>query len=233
MQIGDWTLMPDFKTDKALVLSARKLGERSYIISLLTRENGRALGVHQKKIPPEMGTFVAVRWQARLAEQLGSFYLEEVCPFSIRFLDDRKRLACLASLCALLDDLLPERQAFPELYDEVFSFLDRLEQIDFMELYVQLEVSLLGAIGFGLDTSCCARGGDRNNLAYISPKTGRAVSLEKGRPYHNKLLPLPRFIWQKAPATDTDIRNGLRLTGFFLSTYALRHPLPKVREQLF
>ena len=224
--------MPDFKTEKKKKKSARKLGEKSYIVSLLTRENGRFLGVYQKKIPPETGTFVAARWQARLAEQLGTFYLEEICPFSIRFLDDAKRLACLASLCALVDDLLPERQAFPDLYDAVFAFLDILETPDFMKHYVRLEMIFLSAVGFGLDTSCCAGGGDKNDLAYISPRTGRAVSREKGLPYHDKLLPLPRFIWQNAPATDADIRNGLNLTGFFLNTYALKHRLPKVREQL-
>ena len=98
--------MPEFRTNQALVLSARPLGERSYIVSLLTPDHGRHIGVFQKRHPPETGAWVSVRWRARLAEQMGQFYLEEVRPFSVAYLDDKKRLACITCLCRLLDDLL-------------------------------------------------------------------------------------------------------------------------------
>lgn len=225
--------MPEFRTNQALVLSARPLGERSYIISLLTPDHGRHIGVFQKRHPPETGAWVSVRWRARLAEQMGQFYLEEVRPFSVAYLDDKKRLACITCLCRLLDDLLPERQSFPELYQAVFDFLDHLDETDFLKYYVLLEQKILTEIGFGLDTTACAGGGNPHDLAYISPKTGRAVSREKGESYKTKLLPLPRFLWQSVPATEADIRTGLNLTGYFLQTYALKHPLPPVRSQLF
>jgi len=193
--------MPEFKSEKALILSSRHLGENSWIISLLTRETGRALGVLKKKKAPDIGTFVTARWRARLADQLGTFYLEETNPFSVQYLDDPQRLNCISSLCALLDDTLPERQAFDNLYQKVTSFLASLDRADFLKNYALFEKDLLSEIGFGLDTSCCAGGGDADDLAYISPKTGRAVSREKGKPYHDKLLPLPRFLWQPADAT--------------------------------
>ncbi len=225
--------MPDFTWEKALVLSSRRLGERSFITAIFTREQGRALGVVNKKQPPNTGTFVAGRWQARLAEQLGHFYLEETHSFAARYLDDRQRLACLFCVCALLDDLLPEHQAFPDLYDTVFTFLNQLDTDDFLMRYIRFEQALLSEVGFGLDTSGCAGGGDPTDLAYISPKTGRAVSRSVGAPYRTKLLPLPRFMWQDSPATATDIQNGLNLTGYFLQTFALKHALPRTRTQLY
>ena len=94
------------------------------------------------------------------------------------------------------------------------------------------EKELLSEIGFGLDTSCCAGGGNRYNLAYISPKTGRSVSLEAGEPYKDKLLPLPLFLWKSAEATDRDIRQGLEITGYFLIQHTPHHRLPKIRERL-
>ena len=224
--------MPDFKTENALVLSARPCGERSWIVSLFTKENGRFIGVLNKKNAPETGTFVVARWQARLAEQMGTFYLEESKPLSILYLDDPKRLAVISSLCALLDDTLPERQAFPGLYEGVFQFLETLEQADFLKNYALLEKELLIEIGFGLDLSGCAGGGDPADLAYISPKTGRAVSREKGLPYHNKLLALPRFFWTESTATPKDIQDALMLTGYFLMQHTPRHRLPKIRERL-
>lgn len=223
--------MPDFKTENALVLSSRPLGERSHIITLFTRERGRHLGVINTRKSVGIGTLVQARWQARLSEQMGRFYLEEGLNIGALFLDDARRLACLASLCALLDKVLPERQAFEGLYQEVCAFLIHLESDDFLQRYVLLEVMLLEALGFGLDMSCCAGGGDRQHLAYISPKTGRAVSREKGLPYHDRLLPLPAFLWQEKATADTaDIRAGLRLTGYFLSTHALGRELPKMRD---
>ncbi|MGN1063369.1 MAG: DNA repair protein RecO [Alphaproteobacteria bacterium] len=225
--------MPDIKLEKALVLSRRRLGENTWLISLFTQHNGRFLGVCKKKTPPEIASFVEGRWQARLSEQLGSFYLEPAGSFSAAFLDDKKRLAVLGSLCALLDTVLPERQNYESFYHETMAFLESLESETFLSCYVRWEMGLLKAIGFGLDCTSCAGGGDSNDLAYISPKTGRAVSREKGAPYHNKLLSLPSFLWKETTADTDDIRQGLLLTGYFLSTYTPLKQLPKIREQLF
>lgn len=225
--------MPDVKIDKALVLSHRRLGENTWVVSLFTKTHGRYLGVCKKKIPPEIASFVEGRWQARLSEQLGSFYLEPAGSFSAAFLDDKKRLAVLGCLCALLDTILPERQSYESFFNETLMFLNALDAPDFLTNYVRWEMDLLATIGFGLDCSKCAGGGDRTDLAYISPKTGRAISREKGRPYHDKLLPLPAFLWKEVPATSDDIRRGLLLTGYFLSTYTPLKELPKIRERLF
>ena len=225
--------MPDFKTQNALVLSTRRLGERSFVISLFTRDNGRHLGVLQKKEPPQIGSFVEGRWQARLIDQLGTYYLEQSSSFSIRFLDDKKRLAALTCLCALLDNVLPERQNYSEFYGATLKFLHDLDEDDFLKKYVLWDKDLLQTIGFGLDCSKCAGGGDANDLAYISPKTGRAVSRKVGLPYHDKLLELPLFLFKDAEASEIDIRKGLNLTGFFLSTYTSIKSLPKIREQLY
>lgn len=223
--------MLDLTTQDALVLSARRLGERAHIISLLTAEHGRLRGVLRRGGAPATGSWVHARWQARLSEHLGTYALEETHSGAVRFLDDRKRLACLVSLCALLDDTLPERQRYDELYQAARLFLNTLETPDFLMRYVRLEMTLLKTLGFGLDTSCCAGGGDDDDLAYISPKTGRAVCHVKGAPYRDKLYALPRFLWQDAPATPADIRAGLHLTGAFLLAHAARS-LPQARARL-
>ncbi|MDY6407998.1 MAG: DNA repair protein RecO [Pseudomonadota bacterium] len=224
--------MPEFKTENALVLSVRPLGERSWIISLFTRENGRYIGVLNKKKSPEIGTFVMARWRARLSEQMGTFYLEETSPLSTLYLDDSKRLAVISSLCGLLNEMLPERQNFENLYQDTLSFLNSLDETDFLKKYALFEKKLLTEMGFGLDLSGCAGGGDPADLAYVSPKTGRAVSREKGLPYKNKLLPLPRFFWQESEASYQDIQNALNLTGYFLIQHSAKHRLPKIRERL-
>lgn len=225
--------MPDFKMQRALVLSTRRLGEKSFVISLFTREHGRHLGVLQKKEPPQIGSYVEGRWQARLADQLGTYYLEQTQAFSILFLDDKKRLACLSTVCALLDSLLPERQKFETLFEQTEAFLTHLDDDDFLARYVRWETDVLEAVGFGLDCTGCAGGGNANDLCYISPKTGRGVSREMGDPYRDKLLALPRFLWTNEKANTADIIQGLKLTGYFLITHTGIKNLPKTRETLF
>ncbi len=227
--------MPDFKTENALVLSAKPLGEKAYVLSLFTAEQGRHLGVLKTKKLPVTAAFVQARWQARLADQLGTFYVEETNAFSAAYFDDKKRLSCLMSLCALLDAVLPERQAYPELYQETLSFFSALDEYDFMVRYIKWEVALLEAVGFGLDLTACAGGGSVDDLAYVSPKTGRAVSRQMGEPYHDKLLPLPAFLCPNganAPVGVHDIADGLKLTGYFLTHHVLQKPLPLIRSRL-
>ncbi len=222
--------MPEFTSKNAIVLNAKPLGEAAFIISVFTSENGRHLGVLKKKHPPEIGTLCQVIWKARLPEQLGTFYLEETKAYAPLLLDDMPRLNILSNLCATLDKALPERQEYPELHTQTLDFLAALNQDNFYENYVRFEVALLSALGFALDMTECAGGGDSNDLAYISPKTGRAISREKGKPYHDKLLKLPRFLWQDAPTSCDDLADGLALTGHFL--YAHLGALPTARTRI-
>ena len=221
--------MPEFTVSNAIVLSSKPLGETAFIISVFTPEYGRYLGVLKKKKAPEIGTLCQATWKARLAEQLGSFYLEEIKSYAPLLLDDMPRLNVLANLCATLDHALPERQIYQELHAETLDFLSCLQQEDFYKDYVRFELSLLSALGFALDMTECAGGGDKNDLAYISPKTGRAVSREKGKPYHNQLLKLPRFLWQESAANLEDIVDGLNLTGYFLRAHLGMLPSARTR----
>lgn len=225
--------MPSFKTQKAILLHVRPLGEKSYLLSLFTPEKGRYVGVAKTKNLPDIASFIDARWQARLEEQTGTYYLDSISSFAVNFLDDKKRLAVLSSVCELLHQLLPERQLFEKLYDETILLFNHLEQESFLEEYLRWEITLLQSIGFGLDFSACAGGGDASDLAYVSPKTGRAVSREKGFPYRDKLLTLPRFMWQPYKrATDDDLLKGFVLTTYFLTAHAGVHHLPIARERL-
>ena len=223
MQNGGWTLMPDWQ-DSGLVLGTRRFGENGVILSVLTAEHGRHLGLIRTKTMPLIGGFADLKWRSRLQEHLGNFTYEMTKPVSAGFMDDRQRLSAISSICALLDETLPEREPASEFYALVCDFLNHLDDENWRENYVRLEVELLSVLGFGLDLSKCAAGGS-NDLAYVSPKTGRAVSREKAEPYREKLLPLPAFLIKKAPASDTDIRNGLKLTGYFLSQHVKSLPV--------
>lgn len=226
--------MPSFKIQNALLLQARPLGEKSCMLSLFTREKGRFLGVVKAKKIPDIASFVDARWQARLEEQVGTYYLDDFRSFAANFLDDKERLNILLSVCELLNKLLPERQASELLYDRTLSLLNQLDGNSFIEQYLRWELFLLHSIGFGLDFSSFESGETDAVPTYVSPKTGKVVSREVGLPYHDKLLKLPRFLWfTKEQALSTnDILNGFALTGYFLTMHAGLGHLPYAREAL-
>ena len=228
--------------DSGFVVGLRRHGESGVIVELLTREHGRHLGLVRGGQSPKLravlqpGNEIAAVWRGRLSEHLGSVACELVRGHAAGFLDDADRLAGLAAATALIAVTLPEREPHSDIYTSFAKLLDALDSADdWPSQYVDWECSLLAALGFGLELTHCAATGVTDNLAYVSPRTGRAVSREAGRPYHAKLLQLPRFLWSDIPADQAQIAAGLRLTEHFLINHVLQPQgasLPAARARL-
>ena len=106
---GDWILM--FKiTDIGFTLSVRRYSEHSFILSVLTQNNGKVSGLLRGKKYPLVGSFISLNWQARLQEHLGSISYEDIKSLSAFYMDDKRRLASISTLTELLNALLPERE---------------------------------------------------------------------------------------------------------------------------
>ena len=209
--------------DEGVVLALRRHGESSAVVSLFTRAHGRHAGLvrggaSRRALPVnQIGNRVQATWRARLADQLGSFTLEPLAPVAAWLLDRPDRLTGLGSACALLEAGLPERDPHPNLYSDLNRLIEVLVQDGpWLEHYVGFEIALLADLGFGLDLSACAVTGATDDLAYVSPRTGRAVSRDAAGPWVDRLLPLPAFLTGQGPADMAQIRAALRLTGAFL-----------------
>jgi DNA repair protein RecO (recombination protein O) len=212
-------------TDEGLVLGTRRHGEAGVVLELLTREHGRHLGlVHggrSQKLQPVLqpGNSVQATWRARLDEHLGTYTVEPLTSRAARLIASPLALAGIATLTALLRHL-PERDPHPDLHEMAEALADHLDEPDLAgPLFVRFELALLAELGFGLDLSACAATGATRDLAYVSPKSGRAVSAAAGEPYRDRLLPLPGFLVGQPrgnrPAPD-EIAQGFALTGYFL-----------------
>ncbi len=218
-------------TDEAIVLSARRQGEGSLTLSLLTRAHGRHRGLarggqkSRQRGLFEPGSRVVAAWQARLAEHLGLLRLEPVDNVAALLLDDPLRLACLEAATSLTEAALPEREPHPVVHAALGELLDHLARdAAYAASHLRFELTLLAELGFGLDLAACAVTGTTAELAYVSPKTGRAVSVAAGAAYKDRLLVLPRLLGGiGGPGGDVeDLLAGLALAGFFLD----RHLFP-------
>lgn len=230
-------------TDEAIVLSVKPHGETAAVVELWTRAHGRHLGlVHggrSRKLRPilQTGNHVDATWKARLADQLGHVTLELRRGFAAEAMDDAAALSALTTMTSLTR-LLPERDPHPNLYEITLFVLGFLNDVSvWPALLVRWELALLGELGFGLDLSACAATGANDQLIYVSPKSGRAVSASAGEPYKDKLLKLPAFLTKARTGgvTRQDIVEGFSLTGHFLETRVLLprgETLPEARGRI-
>jgi DNA repair protein RecO (recombination protein O) len=228
--------------DEGVVLATRRHGEHGLVLSVFTAGHGRHAGLvrggagRRARALYQPGNRLALRWRARLADQLGSFTAELLAPGAALLLDSPARLAALSAACALLEASLPERDPHPQLYNKLCVVIDSLATSgEWPALYVRFELALLAELGFGLDLGACAVTGQAQDLAFVSPSSGRAVSRDATGPYEERLLPLPPFLLGQAAPDAAQILAGLGLTGSFLRRHVYEphgRLLPPARELL-
>ena len=226
--------------DDAFVLSARAHGEAGAIVELLTAHHGKwaahVAGGASRRMKPflQAGAQVTVRYRARISEQLGSATLEPVGEGPSALFDDPLALAGLAAAAAVTAGALPEREPHPGAHT-AFEALVSAFALDAIwpAVFVRFEAGLLADLGFGFDLSKCAATGSTDDLIYVSPRTGRAVSREAGEPYKDRLLALPPFLLAaQSRLAPGDVGAGLTLTAYFLEAFIfnpMNRPLPPAR----
>jgi len=241
--------------DQSIILSARVHGENGAIVSLLSRQYGRQNGYirgassSKNRGTLEVGNIVDANWRSRTSDSLGYLTLELSYSTAGRIMSDALKLSALQSACALCDQALPEKEGHEGLYDGLCALLEILKSdVCWAQGYVMWEIALLKELGFALDLTRCAAGGDSSTLCYVSPKTGRAVSWAAAQPYKDKLLLLPDFLKPygfcniKHDGADDehndkedDIILGLKLTRYFFEHWVFAHHnrgLPEARHRL-
>lgn len=225
--------------DDGLVLGTRAHGESSVILELFTRAHGRHLGLvrggRSRRMQPVLqpGNTLHASWHARLDEHLGTFTVEASVSRAARLMEARAGVAGI-TLTAALVRLMPEREPHEGLFEALELIADALPDVALAApMIVRLELEVLRDLGFGLDLSACAATGSTDELVYVSPKSARAVSRLAGAPWKDRLLPLPAFLRGDGAPDAAAVRDGFRLTGYFLGRHVFEPRglmLPDARE---
>lgn len=217
--------------DVGIIFKIKNYGEKSSIIKLITKNNGICQGfVKSAKSAKarslyQIGNNISFEYRARDEDSLGSFYSVDLIEANCsKIIFEKTKIDCARSLFALIDIAFLENDHHKELHEEVHKFLTEINIINETNLilakYIWLELKILEILGYGINTAYCAVTNSKDNLAFISPKTGRAVTLAVGKPYQDKLLRLPNF--NKQQITNQDISEGLKLSGHFLDKYVIK-----------
>lgn len=211
--------------DEGIVTSVRRFGEHDAIVSLLTESQGRHVGLVKGGLGRKLrgvlqpGNLVKAGWRARLDEQLGTYTVEGVHSYSALALSNAEHLSGLSALCAMVEATLPEREPHAEVHARTLHLVSNLGNELWPVEYARWELALLADMGYGLDLASCAATGSIDDLIYVSPKSGRAVSRDAGEPYVSKLLALPDFLRRsEITPTPLEIAQSFALTGHFFET---------------
>ena len=229
-------------TDEGIVLGVRRYGEASVILELMTVERGRHLGLvrggtgRRLRAVLQPGNSLRATWRARLDDHLGNYAVEGINLRAAGFLDAAHAVHGVTHLAALCR-LLAEREPHGGVHAALDAILDALgDPAAAAPMVARFELSFLAELGFGLDLSSCAATGATDDLIYVSPRSGRAVSREGGAAYKDKLFALPAFLLGSQNAvTRADIMAGLKLTGYFLADRVLQphgREMPAARARL-
>ena len=227
--------------DEAIVLGVKRHGESSVILELMTQAHGRHLGLVRGGSAARLrgilqaGNEVRATWRARLDEHLGLYLVEGSTLRAARFMTAAHALHGVTHLAALCR-LLAEREPHPAIYEALYAILERLDDAPAAApMIARFELAFLVELGFGLDLAACAATGVKEDLVYVSTRSGRAVSRIAGEAYRDKLMRLPLFLRQAtASPAPGDLVDAFALTGFFLERHAFAPrglPLPQARER--
>ncbi|MGJ8528791.1 DNA repair protein RecO [Maritalea sp.] len=212
--------------DEGLILGTRKHGENAVIVEAMTVEHGRHMGLvrggRSRRFAAllQAGNSVELSWRARLENHLGSYTVEALSLRAAALMQTRERLSLSQLICEHLR-ALPERDPHPRLLAEATAMHD-IEASGYIlgSALAKFEMRLLNELGFGIDIKSCALTGEETGLAYISPKTGRAVTHEAAQPYLSKLMKLPSLFGGILELSEkAELEAAFALTEHFLNMH--------------
>jgi DNA repair protein RecO (recombination protein O) len=227
-------------TDNAVLLNKRRHGERGVMVTVFTQDHGKRAGFGyswSKHAPFQNGMSLNITWKARSDQHLGGISLESTEPFYAPFLIHPQKGMVIQMICHYVLTLLPDHDPHPDVFGAMNQAkADLLTEVSPLRVLADFERSLLAELGFACDLSRCAATGTVEDLAYISPKTGRAVSRAAGAPYHHRLFALPAF-WRHGEnePSETELYEALSITGHFLEMCLLAPrslSLPEARARM-
>lgn len=231
--------------DHGIIISLKKYGENSLIVKVFSQNHGvyrgfvRSVKSSKDKVNYQIGNLISFEHRARIEENLGQFFaVDLVKSYGGKIMFDPLRLACINSVFSIIDSVFLEREEHQNLFQELNNFLQKLSdenslKKDFLASYIRLELKILETLGYGIDLSSCAATESKNDLAFVSPKSARAVSFNAGKPYESKLLKLPSFLVNEQDHDENQLLDGLKLSGFFLEKFVFEERNSEQNKQQF
>ena len=226
--------------DEAIILKKKKYGESSLLITFFSYHHGINIGLVKGVLKKDFGTYeignkVYIKSSFRLVEQLWNCRFELIKNNSVNYFNNQSKLSTLLTICSIIELSLPKDNPQIKIYNKTINLIENLLSRDWVKKYIYWELFLLSELGYGLDLEKCVVSGKKENLIYVSPKSGKAVSKTEGEKYKNKLFNLPKFLINKnVKPTNDSLKQAISLTGFFIDKFLKKYnkELPFYRKNI-
>lgn len=214
--------------DEGVLIATKRYGDQSLILSLFTKNNGKRKGFirisKSSSYKFQIGNLFCVEWRARSLDNLGYFKCELIRPNMHHFITDKVKAIAISSASSILEKVLPEGEKQVILYEGFILLIEAMQNDNWQKYYLKFELKLLSQLGFALDLTRCTVSKTTENLKFISPKTGKAVSEKIGRSYVHNLLPLPKMLHDiyydhQIHYTLEEFQLSLKVLGYFLNKH--------------
>ena len=211
--------------DEGIIIKKTKYRESSLLVTFFSLNHGINSGLVKGVLKKDFGTYeignkVYIKSTFRLDNQLWNCRFELIKNNSVNYFDDQNRLNALLAVCSIIDLSLPRNNPQVNIYNKTVDLIENLLSDEWTIKYIFWELFLLSELGYGLDLEKCVVSGKRENLIYISPKSGKAVSEVEGKKYKDKLLKLPKFLIKRNVKPDEDsLKQALLVSGFFIDKF--------------
>lgn len=213
--------------DKGIILTCFKIQEKLLLITIFSEHNGICKGILKnystsKNQNLQPLSIVDFSWKARLENQLGQFSIEFLHSYQQHVMFNKSKLYSFKFFASLISSCFKEHDQHDEFYSRIIEYLNysKIHNYFSWKNHFNLEVSMLESLGYSLELSKCCVTNIENDLLYVSPKTGRAVSRIAAIGYEKLLLKLPNFLTMNSePSNLTDINDAFTLTDYFFQRY--------------
>ena len=222
--------------DTGIIVSKRLSGEKAAVVTVFTKEHGLYPCyinniVGKNSVIYQLGNIVDLFLSARLDEHMGTGRCELVYGAS-HFMQNKTKLYALNSLLAMTLASFEERAPHPKFFALLSHYIKNSASSFKVMDYLRLESEMLSEAGYGLDLSVCAVTGEKEELIYVSPKSGRAVSAKAGEKYKDKLLQLPTCaLSYEDNAKTEELVQMAGLLLYFFKRYVFKHGEPNARKE--
>lgn len=225
--------------DIGIIIAKKFLKEKSSIITVFTENHGLYSGVIQESSKKsgsiyQEGNIVDFLWQARLHEHLGTAKCELIKSYSSYLITNKTNLYAFNSIISLIKLTFHERENHNNFFPFFTNFLESLKKEFNFKNYIKFELAILKETGYGIDIDQCVVSGSKNNLIYVSPKSGMAICESAGSLYKDRLLILPQFLTTNiSEITNIDRKHAFDLTTYFFSRYFFNNLKQPYSREIF
>lgn len=158
---------------EGFILSKRKFKENAIILEVFTSDFGKVSGIVYGGTSRKVRNYlqlvnkIYVNYTFKNENKIGYFKTELIDAIAPKYFNNKNKILCLNSITSILKLLLPENQKLYNVYVSLDSFLNNLNNENWLINYLNWELDLISNLGYGFDASKFNKDFEKKNFNIV------------------------------------------------------------------